>query len=192
MKTLFSMNDRIEGIMSIFYVFGNRWEFVRKSKNMILYSGADIMAKAIVGTPKMRIGGMYMEYSNEVPAISAAPAVTRDRLPADYEALTTPYGYSRVPLTAAPGFAPGDVEYQGNIVTVQAQTNGSSEAGEPLTDNVSYVYAAALVAMPEPDDKAQDILFSAANIYEPDLVTLAPVPKIANAQIGIKWDLKFT
>jgi len=191
MKTLFNANDRIEGIPSFFYVFPDgRWEFIRKTKNMILYSGSDMLAKQCVGTPKMHIAGMYMEYDNVLPI--TAPVVDRTRTPAYYEALAGTRGYMRVPLTAAPGFASSDPEYLGNTVTVQAQTNGTFENGPGIVDGDTNIFAAALVIMPVPSDKSEDILFSAANSYELDLVTIAPIPKIANAQVGVKWDLKFT
>lgn len=189
MKTTFPMN-RIEGILSLFYVFGNTWELIRKVHNEVLYSGADLMANAIVGAPKMHIAGMYMEYDNS--GSPSAPAVDRTRTPAFYEALISPQGYARVPLTAMPGYAPSDPEYAGNIVTVQAQTDGTVENGPGFVDNTTQIYSAALVSMPDPADKSQDIIFSAANLYDSGGSVLAPVPKIANAQIGIKWDIKFT
>jgi hypothetical protein len=176
------IKNRVMGILSFFYVFNDgRWEFIRRIQNEIMYSGADLMAQAIVGKREGFIRGMYMEYSNGTPP---APAVSRDRAPVYYEGLGSPEGYIRVPLTAQPGYTPSTTDYQGNIVTVQAQTDGTYENGPGIVDGTSQIYAAALVAMPNPDDKSEDILFSAAN-------TDAPIPKIANAQVGIKWDIKF-
>ena len=189
MQTL-SVNKRIKGTLSLYHILPDgTWQFIQKTTNDIMYSGSDLMAKAIVGTPGMAIRGMYMEYDNVSPI--TAPAIDRTRTPAYYEALTGSRGYMRVPLTAGPGFTASDTEYTGNIVTVQAQTNGTFENGPGIIDGTTQVFSAGLVVMPDPADKSQDILFSAANIYDSGGATLAPVPKIANAQIGIKWDIKF-
>lgn len=179
------IKNRIQGVLSFYYVFPNgEWEFIQRVKNEIMYTGADIMAKAIVGASDMYIRGMYMEFDNS--GTPPTPAVGRDRTPAYYEALALPgtQGYCRVPLTASPGYTPSAAEYNGNIVTVQAQTDGTYETDVALIDGTSEIYAAGLVVMPVPSDKGQDILFSAANC-------VAPIPKIANAQVGIRWDVKF-
>jgi hypothetical protein len=177
-----TVKSKIKGTLSFYNILDDgTWSFIHKTNNEVMYTGADLMAKAVVGDASAIIRGMYLEYSNATPS---APAVDRTRTPAYYEGLTGSAGYIRVPLTASPGYTPSTPSYTGNIVTIQAQTNGTYENGPGIIDGTSKIYSAALVAMPDPSDKAKDILFSAAN-------TGVDIPKIANAQIGIKWELKF-
>lgn len=185
MNTSLNIKQMVQGILSFYYVYPDgRWEFIRRIKNDVMYTGANLLARSLVGQTGMFVRGMYMKYNNDE---SLPGAISRDLAPSDFESLSSPWGYARVPLTASPGFKDGSSDYDvypsGNVVTVQAQTDGTYEAGVTFDDSC-WVASAALVAMPDPDDKTKDIIFSAAN-------SDALIPKIANAQVGIKWDIKF-
>ena len=57
-----------------------------------------------------------------------------------------------------------------------------------VTDGTSKFYAGwDLLMAPGAGLMLQDILFSAAQVYEPESDVLLPITKIANAQIGVSW-----
>lgn len=187
--TMTTYENRIKGRLSAHYVVDGVWgEAVSITNNMVLYSGADLLARALSGDKNAFLTTMYMEYTNEATPTADEPV--RERTSVYYEALSDPKGYCRVPLTAAPGFRTSSSEYEGNILILKAQTEGTTENGPGLVDGVSNVVAAALAAAPSVSDKTLDRLFSSA-VLKNGSSQLAPLPKIANAQIGIRWELKF-
>lgn len=180
MKETYNTNP-VKGHLRIYQEKDGLRELIHEQDNLILYSASDIMAKAIVGD-NLVITGMYMEYDNS--GTPPTPTVSEDRKTDYYEGLSGDQGYIRVPVSCKAGYASSDEsKYEGNIVTIHAKTNGTVVNGPGMIDNTSQIYSAALVAMPDPSDRSKDVIFSATNLT-------SPVPKIANAQVSISWDIK--
>jgi len=184
------MKDNIatpKGSLEIFSVQDGKWELLRKLNNMVLYTGADILASTLAGLNK-GVNGMYLEYNNNTPS---APSITRERDRSYYEGLSSPAGYVRVPTIANPSLTASDENYTGKVVQFIGVTDGSIVNGPGIIDGTSAYYSCSLVSMPDSLDRTQDVIFSAANITDSNDL-LSPIIKVANAQIGIKWVIQFT
>lgn len=178
------------GSVELFSRSGGKDTPLMSMDNLILYSGADIAAKAIGGIAGGVVNAMYFEYSNV--AIAVGPALARDRDETYYPGLlaANSVGYSRVPTIATPALTPSSADYVGNQVEFVAVTDGTYEAGGiALTDGTSRIYGMALVAVVDWADQTTDRLFSAVNIEVSG--ALSPITKIANAQIGARWKIRF-
>jgi hypothetical protein len=183
-------NNSIKGTLTTHLVENDVWgDVISKHDNMVVYGGSDILAKALVGDRDYVVNFMYLEYDNN--SSPTAPTVDRSRGRAYYDTLSGTRGYCRVPLTAAPGFGVSDPEFNGNVLIVKAQTNDTYENGPGLLDGTSHIVSAALVCVPDVNDSSKDVVFSAANLLAPGGSTLVPLPKIANAQVGVTWRVKF-
>jgi hypothetical protein len=187
MHDLINTGDML-GTLEISYIYQDGHIMpLFKTKNLILYSGADILARVLTGDTDYKVNGMFLEYRNGIPA---APSITRSRVRTYYEGLVAPSGYVRVPTLAAASFAASSTDYSGNMVTYIATTDGTYVNGPGIADGVSQFYAAALVAMPDFADRTQYIVFSASNFLNSTLA-FTPITKVANAQISVKWTIKF-
>ena len=147
------------------------------------------------------ISGMYIEYENQADPDVAVITTSFDRTlgRAYYSTLETSAirGYMRVPMRLEPAMSvevgsEGEAvlleEGLSNKLTFFAQTAGSAEtfgAGFSHTLN-SKAYAAALIAMPKPGDRASDIIFARLNFSVDNQVS-----KEASSQIGLSWDVSF-
>lgn len=141
---------------------------------IILDKGREALMHLIGGDLDMVAKGVYLEYSNN--GGFSPPEVTPDRDRQYYEDLEGDEGYIRAIGLSNPLVAnvEGDVE-----AIFTALSNGEVINGPGLTDTISRVYAAALVAMPDPEDRTKDVVLFAGNMDE-------PVVKPANAQISTR------
>jgi hypothetical protein len=182
----FDLSSRARGSVDVFMKNMDGTETPLMSfSNLILYSGADILASALSGLPGGVVNGMYMEYKND--AIGVGPSVTRDRDASYYTSLSGDYGYCRVPTISGVTSSSG-ADYEGNEITFVAITDGTYGGGA-LTDGVSRFYGAGLISSPAWSDPSSDRLFSALNFEASSVLT--PVIKAANAQFGVRWKIRF-
>jgi len=179
----------VQGTIELFRVIGKcAYVNLAQSHNVILNSGADIMAKAVAGD--LSINGMYFAYDNSgTPYTDPTPPV--ERTASFYHSVGAgTRNFVRVPTLARATYASTDPAYNGNKVQFVALTDGVgvlSGAGNVLTDGVSQFYGAALAWL-DPDNYENDILFSAVSFAD---LGSAHFAKIANAQLGIRWSLIF-
>lgn len=181
----------VKGEIELFYLFPRgRTQRIMRQRNVILDSGMDIAARALAGD--INVNGMYMAYDNSAPPIAEpTPAVTTTALYYQTTGSTDPRGFVRVPTIAMPAFAPTDTQYNTNKATFVAISDGNvaiPDGGNTVQDGVSQFYGAALAYL-DPDDMADDILFSAISFK--DIGTPTEFEKIAGAQIGIRWSIWF-
>lgn len=176
---------------------------VHTQPNQIQYSWGFIAAQQIgyrrqAGRPDYHVSAMYIEYENvgapEDP-ISEDPEFDRALGVDHYAALSGTRDYLRVALTLEPSlvistdyteyFTPGE---NGNQLTFFAQTSGAEGVNAlPFSHVVnSKVYAAALVATPDFNDRTKDVVFARTVFDVEDQIT-----KEASSQIGITWDIAF-
>lgn len=145
-------------------------------------TGLEVIAKALCDTSS--INYMYLLYTN---AASPTDIVTTGSLTAeDLQDTDTDKGFIRVPISGR--------SVAGTVLTFQGVTTATATAaavalGSPaVIDETSQFYAAGLVMAPVPDNALEDILFSAAQFTDQSEASFS-ITKIANAQIGISWEV---
>lgn len=189
----YSLNRNAEGVIRIFS-FDPKTLLIKsvvEKHNLILYSGADILAKCLTGDATYAVSSMFMEFKN-LPSPSdpiTPPAFDRSGGIAYYTGLAASLDtdYLRVPLVASPDFASSDdTYYENNQVTFFAISEGSTgvhgKTFSPVSN--SAVYGAALVATPEPTQPTQDVVFS--RVYS----GVGKVLKESGFEIGITWTVR--
>ena len=158
-------------------------------RNTILYEwGAIVGGWMATGNPAYRVGGMYVEFANAAPPISA-PSYTRADGRAYYAGLAGDpvRDFLRVPLIAAPLSSSDLLVYPGgNVNTFYARTAGAvGVGGLPFSSGAgSTVYGAALVALVDPDDPASDLVL--ARHY---FASGAQLVKPPGLQLAIDWEI---
>ena len=156
--------------------------------NLILFDGADILARVLTGDPKYAVGTMYMEFKNTTLPITP-PVFDRGGGAAYYAGLqpSSDVDFLRIPLTILPTIEPSDSNYEGNQITFFGISEGSTGFwGRAFNPTVhSKVYGAALVATPDISDQSQDKVFS--RVYS----GIDEIPKELGFGIGITWVIRF-
>jgi hypothetical protein len=176
----FSFNERSKAIK----------QYIHKN-NQILYSGADILANLVAGTPEYKISAMYFEFKNLGSSGDpiTPPAFDRTGGIAYYMGLSSSpdVDFLRVPLTINPAITSQAGAYVGNIATFFSITDGlTGFNGKPFNSGVnSAVYGAALVATPDPADQTKDVVFS--RIY----TGIDKILKETGFGIGVTWPIQF-
>lgn len=168
---------------------------ILRKKNLILYGGADLMARMLGGSGKT-IDYLYVEYTNgSVPSDPLAVSQPRG-VGIDYYNNISGADYLRIPLTSPPVFtaAPpvGDptAVYFSNIVTFNGISAGFTRGrfDTPFTNGTSKVYGVALASKyDDVADIAQDLVFSRSYF----VAAGQPITKQANQQIACFWSIQF-
>lgn len=186
---------------------GGIWSKVGEQPNQIQYSWGYIAAKQIgyrpgPDRPSYHISALYLEFENQVdPGVAISVAnFDRDLGITYYNNLSdsTARDFLRIPLILEPA---GSVSagFEGNLPTEQqlnkltffAQSVGTTGVhGKDFSHSgaggTSKVYAAALVAAPDFNDRTKDVIF-ARTMFQP----ANQVTKEASSQIGLTWDIAF-
>jgi hypothetical protein len=189
----YPMDTNAKGLVRIFSFDPKTGKIksIIEKQNLILYSGADVMAKCLSGNSNYAISSMFMEFKN-LPSPSDSitpPAFDRTGGIGYYSGLSSSLDtdYVRVPLVSMPDFDTSDALYYNfNQATYFAISEGSTgvhgKTFGPGTN--SAVYGAALVATPEPAQPAQDVVFS--RVYS----GVGKILKEAGFEIGITWTIR--
>lgn len=171
------------------YVFDENTRIYKKVEeidNLVVYSGADILAKTLAGDISYKLSTMYFEFDNLVftPPPSHLTDRTAERSYYDFPAGTR--DFLRYPLSGAPVMAASTVDYDGNKLTYFGMTSGSGQLGGAgranYTNGVSNVIGVGLMASPTPLVQANDVLFS--RVY-----LAVPIQKETSKQVAIMWDI---
>ena len=158
-----------------------------KDRNLIFYSGADILGHLLRGDSNYVVNKMYLEFSNTTPSppTNTNRAVTRSY----YTGLSNPIDYIRVNIDSTPGLgdSSGSGTYASNLVTFFGVTAGTTGVnGTTFSQGAgSTVYGGALVASPT-GNISGDVIF--ARFYATNTNWVA---KLNSTQIGIKWQVAF-
>lgn len=158
--------------------------------NLILFSGADVLAQCLAGNSKFAVTTMYLEFKNlgspGDPIVP--PAFDRTGGIGYYNGLVSSLDtdFIRVPLTVNPTITPSGLEYNGNRLTFFGMTEGTTGFfGKPFNPGVnSAVYGAGLIAAPDADDQSQDVVFS--RVY----AGIDKVLKQTGYEIGVVWTVQ--
>jgi hypothetical protein len=186
------VNTKGKGAIKLF-AFNPKTRVLRKlieRENLVLYGGADILAKLLSGDPKYAINTMYLEFINLANPADPVPAPTFDRSGGVtyYTGLTGTQDFLRVPLVVTPIIDSSDTGlYAGNRVTFFGVSEGMSGFhGLPFNSAVnSAVYGAGLVAAPSITDQSNDVVFS--RVY----TGIDKVLKESGFEIGVTWTIQF-
>lgn len=167
---------------------------VPRRKNLVLFEAASIMTKLLAGDAAYQIAGIYLEYANVLDAGDPVipPVYDRGEAHTYYAALASDpdRDYLRLPL-ATKGLSSGDLGTYpaGNVAAFHSQTLQDVTTGvhgKPFGGAAtSRIYGAALVAIPFPNDRSRDLLFSR---YYWDAAE--QLVKAESKQISVLWDLE--
>lgn len=175
-----------------------------RKPNQIQLTWATIVAQQVgyrrrPGRRDYAIAGMYIEFENVASPTDAVDVPTEfDRSEnLDYYTDLLSSGvrdYLRIPLTQEPllsiadGYEAYFAEGEGNRLTFMAITAGSEGiTGKAFSSGAnSKICGVALVAMPVPGDRTQDVIFARTYFPEEDQVV-----KEAPKQIAVTWQLDF-
>lgn len=177
-----------------FFLFNKETGEVKKvveKSNLILFSGADILAQLISGNPEFAVDAMYLEFQNLVSPSDpiTPPAFDRTGGVAYYNGLSGSPNrdFLRVPLTVSPLITPANANYAGNQITFFGISEGTiGFEGKPFNPAVnSAVFGAALIATPDFGDQSQDVVFS--RVY----AGIDKILKEVGFEIGVTWTIRF-
>ncbi len=160
---------------------------VIEKRNLIVFNGADCLARLLAKQVQYAPGGMYMEFKNTGGSAVAAPSYDRSGANEYYQALAGDIDILRIPLQVTPLLSKSSVDYESNQVTYFATTQGVAGLKNSLPFNEdSVVYGAALVAIPDLDDDSQDVVFS--RVY----TEIGSIQKVAGQEVGVTWTVQCT
>jgi len=147
----------VKGKIEIFRVNGDSWDLIHKQHNLIIYQGADILAKALAGD--LNINAMYLVFENDPGAIRISADLSN--IAGTYADASANRSFVRVSTMGNPVYTSSDSDYQNNEVAFLAVTDGTSFFPTvPVTDGTSVFYHSALVSAADMDDQSEDLIFS--------------------------------
>jgi len=153
------------------------------SKNLVLYGGADILAKLLAGNSNYAISGLYIEYDN-AGGTPTPPAFDRSADKSYYDGLISDPNrdYLRVSLAAAPLFTASSSDYDFNRLTFLGISDGTVGVHGKVFSSAanSTVFGAALYCAVDPSDSSQDLIY--ARTY-----STGALAKAAGLSIGVSW-----
>lgn len=156
-------------------------ELVVDKKNLIMYSGADLLARALGGEANSGISHMYIGFNN-TGSFTPIP-ITKASVASDFwsSLYTDPFGVLRLPLSFAPGYF-NDTNYSNNIVLFSVVIASAESFHGAAFGASSSIYEAALVSAATPSDYRQDQLFSRVNF--------APILYETGYNLTIVWGVR--
>ena len=190
-------NINMQGFYKIWQVnpiTGER-KLLRDAKNLILYSGADLLAAAMAGVNYTNISHIYVGYKNDVNSGFTKPNIDKAYSTKfeNYGTGTTleDFGYFRIPLAYSPTFL-NQPNYKNNVVVFTGIVTGNLNpigSSAPFKDSLetgpnSRLFEIALVSATEPATYTGDKIFSRAN-FEPLLFN-------PSYNLTISWGIQFT
>lgn len=187
----YDLSKRARGMVTIFSYDPISKRVVKSvtKKNLILFGGADTLARLLAGQSQYAVNAVYLEYANTAGSITI-PTYDRSGGVDYYNGLSgsADVDFLRVPLLIDPGLSSTGSDYLSNRVTFLSNSQGSvGFHGKPFEQaSDSRVYGAALVSAPSLTDQSQDTVFS--RLYMGDVAGWdVDVPKIDGLEIGITW-----
>jgi hypothetical protein len=137
--------DGIAGFVKIWKIDdkGNR-QLVVDKRNMVLYRGADVLARCLAGAANSKISHLYLAFRNN-SAVVTSPAKADTTFTTGAE-----HNYLRVPLTLPASYTASGATYANNIVVFSIVLNNAEAYRCPayaaLSSGESQFYGAGLAA----------------------------------------------
>lgn len=191
---MYNLGERAKGLVNFLNIdfATGKVKSLHRSQNLVLFSGADVLANLIAGRPGWNISTLYLEFKNLASPGDPVSAPTYDRTGGiEYYtglAASPDTDFVRVPLTTLPMFGNSDnTKYNNNLVTFFAMSEGTvGFHGKPFSAAAnSAVYGAALVAAPNFADQSQDVVY--ARVYDGIDKTLKEI----GHEVGVTWTAQF-
>ena len=168
----------MKGSIELFDIRDNVWgDPILKQSNLITFQGSDVAARALAGN--IKVDGMYLCFENNTTTSYVAQQTNNAGY---YQTEIADRGLVRIPTIAVPEYSKSSDDYVNNKVIFTAVTDGTSFGTESVSTGSVFKHA-ALVSLA--DDAVNDLIFSCTDLA-------SDIPKIAGAQIGIKWTINFT
>lgn len=173
------MHDKIP-LLRGFVEVRNEAGVIVRAKNLVVYTGGDIIAKLLGGQPEFRISHMYFAFENTV-GVPVPPVPVRTDTVAQFSSLVAPRDYIRAPVLVPPAFSASDGDHNYNQATFTSiAAAAAGEGGVPFgAANDSKVYALGLVAAPT-GAVAGDVLYAYFALP-------AALPAAGSGQISATW-----
>lgn len=177
----------LEGFLKIWKIPSHgRQQLVVDKRNMILYRGADLLAKCLAGGANSKISHLYLAFKND----SSTPA-TISKSDTGFQTGAN-YNYLRVPLTLPASYTADSSSYNSNIVVFSIVLNNAAAYQNPsyatLTPSTSLFFGAALVATGNSNETVashpSDVLFSK--------ITFDSFSYTATENLAVSWGVKIT
>lgn len=176
------MNDKLSlpALLRGYVRVWNEAGAVVESKNLVVYTGGDIIAKLLGGDASYRISDFYFEYENTV-GVPAPPAAARTDTVSTFLALSAPQDFIKAPILLPPQFSTSDVNHDFNQVTFLSVANDVvGYHGVPFgAANNSKVYGLGLVASPT-GVTTDDVLYA-------HFILPTAIPAAGSGQISASW-----
>jgi len=176
------MNDRLNlsAMLSGYVRVWNDAGDVVEGKNLVVYTGGDIIAQLLAGNCEYRISHFYFGYENTVGA-PVAPAAARTDTVSYFSSMAPPQDYLRAAILEPPVLSASDVNHNSNVATfnsVATATIGENGlAFGPAND--SKVFTVGMVAAPT-GAVGGDVLYAR-------YVLPVPLPAAGSGQVSATW-----
>jgi hypothetical protein len=194
-------NSQIKGSIVVAYrdKETNATTKVQEKSNLITYGGADILAKLASGDSRFAINGMYFQFKNGSTSSSDLESITRASDKTFFESLSSPSDWMRVPIITNGKLDKTNHQsssnipfYSSNQVTFVATTAATEQFGvndpslpfSQSSPHQSKIQSVALVAMPDKNNRLNDVIFSRSNLA-------SPIPALNSSYIDVFWTLSF-
>jgi hypothetical protein len=176
MKDKLSLADMLRGYVRVWNEAGD----VVEAKNLVVYTGGDILAALLGGQAEYRISNFYFEYENTA-GVPAPPAAARTDTVALFLGLTAPQDFISAPILLPPQYSTSDVNHVANQVTFLSVANAvAGYHGVPFgAANNSKVYGLGLVASPT-GVTTGDVLYA-------HFILPTALPAAGSGQISATW-----
>lgn len=182
----------VKGFVS---VLGSDGRVLAATANTTVYSGYDLMTRALMGDRDAVVNGVYLQYVRNTSA-PAEPSIPLTRDAAYYRGLTGANGFLRLRTLTSPEMGSTDSsKYNANKAVFTAFADSQSEshgASFSIADGSQIIiFSTALAAIPDFSDMSKDVVYSAAalkngGVYSPLTFSLGTN---SNLYFAIKWQL---
>lgn len=170
-------------------------ELLVDKKNMILYQGMTLLAKAFAGVRYANISHMYIGYKTTDDISGFVPPTIDKSYTNKFEDYNVApsladLGYLRLPINFSPTFNSAGAGHEDNVpifTNVITANNSTAPNGAAFNDSgdaePSHIFEIALVAALDPTSDNDDLIFSRAN-FEPIVYDPA-------YNLTISWGIQF-
>jgi hypothetical protein len=151
------------------------------ARNLVVYTGGDIIAKLLGGQTEYNISHMYFAFENTVGTPTPPVPARTDTAASAFHSLVSPRDFIRAAVLVPPAFSASDGDHSYNRATFTAiATAAAGVNGVPFgSSSNSQIYAMGLVAAPT-GAYAGDILY--AHFALP-----TSLPVAGSGQVSATW-----
>lgn len=197
---LMSLASKVSGFSGFFKIWKTskvtgQTELLVERKNMVLYQGMGLLAKALAGVRYASVSHMYIGYKTTDDISGFTPPTIDKEYTNKFEDYNVAIGladlgYLRLPLNFTPTYLTSGEDYEDNVAvftTVITANNSGLPNGADFNDSgdaePSHIFEIALVAALDPTSDGNDVIFSRAN-FEPILYDPA-------YNLTVSWGIQF-